>query len=462
MHEDRRSWTYHTVRIEIGELVEVLKHVRPTVENVTLLRHYSDPPVPKSLQRDDAIPHAIIYLCSSSLLHDIVFEISPYSIDVLGKLGIDPTPLKAAHFEESIRLSTILAFRSDSWSGTSQGIALGLSLTERPDSQVEICFLVMGRGVIVSRSGQSSSIGASTDASHHVFVDTSYTSGGFLDLDSHNDICRTITLFKLVEIWRPTIFCAEYTVHSKAMWGGAARLMRIALQRTFACLHTKYEPPSYIWLSIDISEVFPYAPRTESGLDSISSEQTGTDVWERDSETSNEHDNIFPSRESTPLPVSADQEDAVDASRDMIEDLRQKNGVQPARTTAVTHNTASILLPPSPACGGSGWDASSVSSGSIDGPPHSEPTRSSAEPGQRADHKSFGNTGAEHAREDVCEDPPCRGEDATLREEIEQLKKRNAELSSELTAVSSQNGVLALQVANLCARFDALTTSPGA
>lgn len=317
--EDDDEWSYRTVSIEIGDLAELLKHVRPTVEDVTLLRHHPGPSVPKSLQRSGAFPYLLRHVPLFQYLQQTVFEISPHSTDGLRTLGIDPSPLQVTHSEEEIILETTLAFHRDSGAGPTDVIALRLSLTKdwRPWG-MKACVSVRRVGVVGSGSGQSS-IGASAGASRHAVVNTPHISGGFLDLDHPNDIP-----FGVRDMDRRTLVHMECTVQSEGMRGSWARLLRIALQHTFASPPAKDRRPSNLWVSIDLSEMFPYVLRTESGLDSPSSEQTGTDVCqERNPETSREHDSVFHSCQSPPLPVSTDEEHTQYASRDSLEALQQ-------------------------------------------------------------------------------------------------------------------------------------------
>lgn len=461
IHDDSYSWSYHTVRLEIKELMKLLEHVRPTVEDVTLLQHYSGPSVPKSLQRSGAWPRFPRGCSFFSYLKQTVFEMSPHSTDALRTLGIDPSPLQVTHLEQEIILETTLALHRRSLAGPTDVIALRLSLTNCSYHVVEANFSVKRVGVVGSGSGQSS-IGAAAGASHHAVVNTPHISGVFLDLDHRND-SRTVIPFGVWDMDRRTIFHIEYTVQSEEMWGSWARVLRIALQHTFASLHDEDDlPRSNLWVSIDLSEEFSYESSTESGLDSPSSDQTGTDVCESDSETSNEHENVSPSCESTSLPVSADRE-AVCASRDNVEALRQENDAETVQTTPAAYHAANPLYSTSassliqiPPCGSPNWDASSGTSWSSERPARSEPTRPS-NGWEHRDHdpESFGDAGAQHETEDGCEGFPGRHEDVGLRAEIEQLKRKNAELSSELAAVSSQ-------LATVFARLDALTTSPGA
>ncbi|KAL1948066.1 hypothetical protein VTO73DRAFT_12141 [Trametes versicolor] len=421
--------------LEIRELMKVLKHVRPTVEDVTLLRHYLGPSLPKSLQHSGPFPHTVFdHFSFFSYIKDAVFKISPHSMDTLRTLRIDPSPLQVTHSEQEISLETTLAFHHDSGAGPTDVIALRLSIKKcLYDMKAEACFSVGRVGAVGSGSGQSS-IGAAAGASHHAVVNTPHISGGFLDLDHPND-SRTVISFGVWDMDRRTLVHMEYIVQSKETWGNRARLLRIALQHTFASLPDEDDlPRSNLW--------------------------TGTDVCESDSETSNEHENVFPSCESTSIPVSADRE-AVCASRDNVEALRQENDAQTVQTTPAAYHAANPLYSTSapsliqiPPCGSPEWDASSGTSWSSERPARSEPTRPS-NGWEHRDHdpESFGDAGAQHETEDGCEGFPGRHEDVGLRAEIEQLKRKNAELSSELAAVSSQ-------LATVFARLDALTTSP--
>ncbi|KAL1948059.1 hypothetical protein VTO73DRAFT_12134 [Trametes versicolor] len=320
--DGKNKWSYHTVRLEIRVLMKVLKHVRPTVKDVTLPRHYSGPLVPKSLQWSSAFPRLHFGDYSfSSYFRDAVYEISPHSTDGLRTLGIDPRPLQVSRWKQEIILEMRLAFDRDSGAGPTDVIALRLSITECSYHEVEANFSVRRVGIVGSGSGQSS-IGAAAGTSHPAVVNTPHISGGFLDLDHPND-SHTIIPFDIADIGRRTIVHMEYTVQSEGMWGSRARLLRIALQHTFASPPNADLAPSNLWVSIDLSEMFPYVSRTESALDSPSSQQTGTDICERDSETSNGHDNVFPSCESSPLPVFADQEHAVYAGQDDFEALKE-------------------------------------------------------------------------------------------------------------------------------------------
>ncbi|KAL1948071.1 hypothetical protein VTO73DRAFT_12146 [Trametes versicolor] len=461
-HDNIYSWSYHTVRLEIEELMKVLKHVRPTVEDVTLLRHYSGPSVPKSLQRSRPFPRLPRDFSVMSYLEQTVFQISPHSMDALRTLGIDPSPLQVTRSGKKTILETTLAFDRDSRAGPTVVIALRLSITKISNSKVEVNFSVGRGGAVCSGSGQSS-IGAAAGASHHTVVNTPHISGGFLDSDHPND-SRTVIPFGFRDMERPTIVHMEYIVQSEGMGGSSARLLRIALQHTFASFSAEdWATPSNLWVSIDLSEMFPYVSRTESGLDSPSLDQTGTYVCESDSETLNEYDNVFPSCESTHLPVSADEEHVVYASLDNVEVLRQEDDTQPAGTASGTHNNASLLSPAStpslaqgPACSRFSRDASSAPSESDYAPTHPEPTRPSNGARQRQrDPESFGGAGEQGGKGDNWEGSSGRLENASLREDIEKLQRKNAELSSELAAVSSQ-------MATVLARLDALTASPGA
>ncbi|KAL1948072.1 hypothetical protein VTO73DRAFT_12147 [Trametes versicolor] len=319
-HDNTYSWSYHTVRLEIRVLMKVLKHVRPTVEDVTILRHYSGPSVPKSLQEHTTCPFVPPGIFS--YLKDVVFEISPHSMDALRTLGIDPSPLQVTYLEQEVILETTLAFDRDSGAGPTDVIAVRLSITKISNYEAEANFSVGRVGAVGSGSGQSS-IGAAAGASHHAVVNTPHISGGFLDLDHPNDN-RTVIPVMVWDMGRRTIAHIEYTVESEGMWGSRARLLKIGLQRTFASCSAKDTLPSNLWISIDLSEMFPYVSRTQSALDAPSSRQTGTDVCECDSETSNGHDNVFPSCDSTHLPASADQEHAVNVILDDFEALKEE------------------------------------------------------------------------------------------------------------------------------------------
>ncbi|KAL1948078.1 hypothetical protein VTO73DRAFT_12153 [Trametes versicolor] len=316
-------YAYHTVRLETGALKKLLEHVPPEAQDVTLLRHYSVPSVPKSLQWGSAAQgfHRGFSLNLSSCLNNAVYKISPHSMDALRTLGIDPSPLQVTRLKQEIILETTLAFHPDSGAGPTDGIVLRISITRCSNYEAEANFSVGRVGIVGSGSGQSS-IGAAAGTSHHAVVNTPHISGGFLDLDHPND-SHTIIPFHITDIGRRTIVHMEYTVQSEGMWGSWARVLQIALQHPFASFSAGDCPRPNLWVFIDLSEMFPYVSRTESGLDSPSSEQTGTDVCERDSETSNGHDNVFPSCESSPLPVFGDQEHAVYASRDDIEALKE-------------------------------------------------------------------------------------------------------------------------------------------
>ncbi|KAL1948068.1 hypothetical protein VTO73DRAFT_12143 [Trametes versicolor] len=351
-HDNTYSWSYHTVRLEIRVLMKVLKHVRPTVEDVTILRHYSGPSVPKSLQptRSSAIPYLMFTALSIlSYLKQTVFEISPYSMDALRTLGIDPSPLQVTHLEQEIILETTLAFHRDSRAGPIEDIALRLSIKNVSDRKAEANFSVGRVGVVGSGSGQSS-IGAAAGASHHAVVSTPHISSRFLGLDYQND-SRTVIVFGVWDMGRRTIAYMEYTVQSEGMWGSQARLLQIALQHPFASFSAGDCPRPNLWVFIDLSEMFPYVSRTESGLDSPSSEQTGTGICERDSETSNGHDNVFPSCEYSPLPVFADQEHAVYASRDNFEALKEATWGTSSERSDNTALASAIALP---GCGQAG------------------------------------------------------------------------------------------------------------
>lgn len=278
IHDDNYSWSYHTVRLKIRVLMKVLKHVRPMVDDMTLLRHYSGPSIPKSLQRDDTLPHdglisnvydylkniATPYLSSGNsyvfdYLKDTAIQISPHTMEALRTLRIVPSPMKVTRSDQEIILGTTLAFHRNSRAGATDAIALQLSFTKRSrlDCIVNACLSVGGVGVFALGCGQSSSIGASAGASHHAVVSTPHIGGISVDLDSHNN-SRTVIPLKVQNMMRCTIISAEYTVHSKKNWGGSkALLLRIALQNPFASLRTKNQPLLPLWLSIDISEEHP-------------------------------------------------------------------------------------------------------------------------------------------------------------------------------------------------------------
>lgn len=69
------------VYLESSALVETLKHVRPTVEEVTLLRNDSHPPIPKSLQERDDLPFLDFWPWYG--LSKVAIEIAPHSITPL-------------------------------------------------------------------------------------------------------------------------------------------------------------------------------------------------------------------------------------------------------------------------------------------------------------------------------------------------------------------------------------------
>ncbi|KAL1948057.1 hypothetical protein VTO73DRAFT_12132 [Trametes versicolor] len=331
--------------VKIGALMTLLEreHVLPTVEDVTLLRHHSGPSVPKSLQKREGLfgygNASFLY----RMIRSTVFQISPHSMDALGTLGIVTSPVQVTRSDwEEIVLETTLEFHG---AGTTYVVALRLSLRDYFGWEMAACFSAGRVGVIGSGSGQSF-IG--TAASHHAVGNTPRIPGTFLDLENYGYISTNMHSH-FHNFFRPTYISTEITVGSGAVWGGSARLLRIALQHPFATPFTEEECPSHFWLSIDISEEHPYVSRTESATDSPSS-----------------------------------------------------------------------------------------------GPAHPEATPPSDGSGQR-DQESSGDTGAQHVG---WESNPCRCENATLRAEIEQLKKRNAELASRIDAV--------------VARLDASTASSGA
>ncbi|EIW61591.1 uncharacterized protein TRAVEDRAFT_69914 [Trametes versicolor FP-101664 SS1] len=79
---------------------------------------------------------------------------------------------------------------------------------------------------------------------------------------------------------------------------------------------------------------------------------------------------------------------------------------------------------------------------------------------KRGDHRSLGDRVINQAM-DGGDDSLSRHEDSALRAQIELLTKKNVELSSAVEALSSQNGVLASQMATVLARLDAQAASPG-
>ncbi|KAL1943900.1 hypothetical protein VTO73DRAFT_3718 [Trametes versicolor] len=296
---------------------------------------------------------------------------------------------------------------------------------------------------------------SSDDAS----IDTPHISNGSFGPHTHDDSCHRI-YFDCLDWWKRTIVYGEHIFHPKGWWHGNARLLRIALQYPFPSRRKDTIWASHLWLSIDISETHcPYASRTtESGPDGASSEpEPDADVCE--DRTSTEYHYVAPSSDSTGLSVTTRNGDTQNSSQDSIEILRQENDAQPVHTTATTQGTTGLPseistttpLSQIPTPGNACRDTSPGLSGSNEGPTHSEPTRPMDGPGHRG-HESLGDTG-EQSAEDGCEGPSCRLENASLRAEIEQQKRKNAELSSELAAVSSQ-------VAAMFARLDALTTSP--
>lgn len=324
------SLSYRAVRIDLRELMKLLKHVKPKVEDVTLLRHYSHPSVPKSLQRDLTLLH-MLTSDFYDYLKDTVCQISPHSMDALRTLGIVPSPMKVTRLAlcQEIILETTLAFPSNGRAGTTDAIALRLSLRESKDGEKpKACFSVERVGVIGSGPRQSFIGASASGGSHHAVVDTPHISDGILDLDSNND-SRIIIPFDNTDMLKRKIAHTEYTVLSEEMWDGSARLLRIALQHTFnAGRHAVDRHPSYLWLSIDISEELPYVLHTKSGVDSPSSEQTDTDVCERDSdsETSNDNNRDVLSFDSTRLPIPVGNGDTRYATLESVETLRQEKG----------------------------------------------------------------------------------------------------------------------------------------
>lgn len=260
---------YRAVRIEIGVLMTLLEHVRPTVEDVTILRHHSGHSIPKDeLQQRRILDSTMTYhLNPIYIIHrGTVFTISPHSMNALGTLGIVPSDLQVTRSELEIILETTLEFHG---AGTTYVVALRLSLTGQ-GPEVEACFSAGRVGVIGSGSGQFF-IGAA--ASHHAVGNTPRIPGTFLDLENYGHI-STLMRLDAPSIFRPKIISTEFTVGSEAVWGGSARLLRIALQHPFATPVTEYLCPEHLWLSIDISEEHPYASRTESATDSPTSGPT--------------------------------------------------------------------------------------------------------------------------------------------------------------------------------------------
>lgn len=236
------------------------EHVLPTVEDVTLLRHHSGPSVPKSLQKREGLfgygNASFLY----RMIRSTVFQISPHSMDALGTLGIVTSPVQVTRSDwEEIVLETTLEFHG---AGTTYVVALRLSLRDYFGWEMAACFSAGRVGVIGSGSGQSF-IG--TAASHHAVGNTPRIPGTFLDLENYGYISTNMHSH-FHNFFRPTYISTEITVGSGAVWGGSARLLRIALQHPFATPFTEDECPSHFWLSIDISEEHPYASRTELKL----------------------------------------------------------------------------------------------------------------------------------------------------------------------------------------------------
>lgn len=105
IHDEDYSVFYRAVSIETGALMELLKHVPTTVEDVTLLRLYSGHSIPKSFQQLEETYYADWYF--SDLFDDRIYiTISPHSMDALKILGIVTSSLQVTHSEQEI-ISTL-------------------------------------------------------------------------------------------------------------------------------------------------------------------------------------------------------------------------------------------------------------------------------------------------------------------------------------------------------------------
>lgn len=134
-----------TVNLAKEALAEVLVHVRPVTVEVLLLRHYSYPPIPKSLPQ----------LSSDSLLSPvpgpvdfpdgITFAITPHSIDTLDALGFVPSPLQITHTDRQVVLETTLNLSGGCSSHVPYTIELRLLLRRLEGESASLCLYVKVR-----------------------------------------------------------------------------------------------------------------------------------------------------------------------------------------------------------------------------------------------------------------------------------------------------------------------------
>ncbi|KAI0630685.1 hypothetical protein C8Q77DRAFT_220417 [Trametes polyzona] len=102
-----RHRPFRTVRLMKQALAEALPHlISPTPIDVTFLRHYSDPPLPKSRQPGLSLDKTVDLWPGDRC--GVAFHMSPQSVQELGALGLIVSPLKCDYQRKSITVITTL------------------------------------------------------------------------------------------------------------------------------------------------------------------------------------------------------------------------------------------------------------------------------------------------------------------------------------------------------------------
>lgn len=243
---------YHTIYLNNNEVAEVLERVRPTAVDVLLLRRYSHPPIPKSLQMCNDIPLLD--------LHQTVFKIAPHSIDGLRPAHIVPSPLQAVHSEDrsEVTLTTTLSFVGiDDSSEAPRAIELSIRLNKiliwshsRVLEQSHDLVYVSAKGVnlTVSRYDESPITGTSASMSHHHSAYTRRVLPDTYKIDN----CTHMMEITGSALKCPTIVQAEYTVHvNTENHTELAGHLRVDLEHTFARSIGQHTP--IVWVAIELS-----------------------------------------------------------------------------------------------------------------------------------------------------------------------------------------------------------------
>ncbi|OJT11985.1 Vegetative incompatibility protein HET-E-1 [Trametes pubescens] len=177
---------FRTIGLTINALKEALKHLSAEPIEVSLLRHYSPPPVPKSRQTHFALQRGINFW-PKDRTEEVTFSVPPHCIENLGALGFTVSSLRYEPVERPGEIIVSITLLSDPehrlWIKTpQQSIHIQFSLTLQeprtrvPHWDIKIHFSVANRFVGLSESSTTQTDSPSTATSGVVSLNNSLAS----------------------------------------------------------------------------------------------------------------------------------------------------------------------------------------------------------------------------------------------------------------------------------------------